>query len=171
MDKSFSDDTHALMIFSNPQTLVNPLFPFPSTRQYKENRQKMVDSIRAAGGEAYPHKWPVNAAVPTLIAENEGLENGARLENDVVIAGRIRSKREASQKMIFYDLVADGAKIQVMATFQDHDAATGDFAEIHHNLHRGDIVGVRGPVGRSQRGEFSVRRAEWGGKEEGQGGS
>merc|ERR1712007_65274 len=54
--------------------------------------------------------------------------------------------------MRFYDLVADESRIQVMCQAQHH--VVGDFAEAH--THRADIVGIRGFVGKSKRGELSI---------------
>lgn len=54
--------------------------------------------------------------------------------------------------MLFYDIAADGSKIQVMA---DRRQDPEGFA-IHSDLRRGDIVGMTGVAGRSQRGELSI---------------
>merc|ERR1712232_1085163 len=55
--------------------------------------------------------------------------------------------------MRFYDLVADGQRVQIMCQSQNHE---GDFEESHKNINRGDIIGIRGFVGKSQRGELSI---------------
>jgi len=51
-------------------------------------------------------------------------------------------------------VTADGHRIQVMCQAQHHEV--GDFAEAHANINRGDVVGIRGFVGRSNRGELSI---------------
>merc|ERR1719230_362329 len=57
-------------------------------------------------------------------------------------------------KLIFYDLHGDGCKIQAMCSERDHKV--GDFKEAHKLIKYGDIVGVRGCIGKSKTGELSV---------------
>ena len=68
----------------------------------------------------------------------------------VTIAGRALSERGkgSNAKLIFYDLHADGAKVQVMAQLQNHAAGPDDFAPCHKLIKRGDIIGVKGFVGK-----------------------
>uniref|UniRef100_A0A0G4G5S2 Lysine--tRNA ligase n=1 Tax=Chromera velia CCMP2878 TaxID=1169474 RepID=A0A0G4G5S2_9ALVE len=124
---------------------------------YFENRTKSLMEMKAKGIMMYPHKWNVNCSLPTFIAKYGGMADGAMDEKtEVVVAGRVLSVRASGQKLRFYTLAADGVKIQVMANLQHHDAATGDYYEIHDRLRRGDIIGVRGFPGKSKKGELSV---------------
>ena len=50
-----------------------------------------------------------------FIAKYEGLEAGERESDVVSVAGRVHAKREASAKLIFYDLRGESVKIQIMA--------------------------------------------------------
>merc|ERR1719456_386359 len=87
------------------------------------------------------------------------MEAGEKDEtNEVVIAGRVKTKREAGAGLIFYDLFADGHKIQIMASAADHkeSADIEEYATAHGRIRRGDIIGVRGFAGKSKRGELSV---------------
>lgn len=75
------------------------------------------------------------------------------------IAGRIYVKR-AQGKLVFYDIRAEGVKIQVMCQAQE---ATGPvpFEDQHEPLRRGDIVGIIGYPGRTAprnrpEGELSI---------------
>jgi lysyl-tRNA synthetase class 2 len=54
--------------------------------------------------------------------------------------------------LYFYDITADGAKIQV---FCDEKYDKHDFG-VHKNIRRGDIIGVVGHPGKSKRGELSI---------------
>jgi len=119
--------------------------------KYRENRMQMVANMK----DPYPHKWNVTISIPTLIEKYKGLADGAHEEGvEVCIAGRVRSKRASGANLRFYDLFADGARVQVMAQVQHHEGE--DFGENHGRINRGDIIGVRGFVGKSQRGELSV---------------
>mmetsp|Transcript_91451 Transcript_91451/g.295838 ORF Transcript_91451/g.295838 Transcript_91451/m.295838 type:complete len:570 (+) Transcript_91451:3-1712(+) len=118
---------------------------------YRENRIKALEDV----AEAYPHEWQVDSSVNALIERYSSLADGERDEGtEVRIAGRVRSKRASGAKLRFYDLSSDGSQIQVMCTPQFHEG--DDFAEVHGQIQRGDIIGVRGFVGKSNRGELSV---------------
>lgn len=57
--------------------------------------------------------------------------------------------------MIFIDLEAEGAKVQLMCTAQDYKG--GVFEDIGASVRRGDILGAEGKPGRSKNGELSIR--------------
>jgi len=118
---------------------------------YREGRMKMVKGLQ----DPYPHKWPVNMSLPALKEKYSYLEPASHIEDvEVCIAGRVRNKRASGASMLFYDLFADGVKLQIMCQKQHHTA--GDFVEAHANTRRGDIIGIRGFVGKSKTGELSV---------------
>lgn len=118
--------------------------------KYRENRIKALEAM----ADPYPHKWPVNRSIPTLVEEYKDIEAGAHIEGvEVVIGGRVLAKK-GQGKLIFYDLHADGAKIQIMCPADMHKV--GDFREEHKKIKYGDIMGVRGFPGKSKNGELSV---------------
>lgn len=57
-------------------------------------------------------------------------------------AGRIHSKRKASSKLIFYDIVQDGQMIQAVASRSNFAGTDDEFLLANKHLHRGDIVGT-----------------------------
>ncbi|KAI8871778.1 lysyl-tRNA synthetase [Ramicandelaber brevisporus] len=128
--------------------------------QYFEIRSRAVQNMRENGPEPYPHKFHVSISLTDLIAKYSSLQDGERDETtEVSIAGRVHNMRSSSSKLRFYDLHGEGTKVQVMAQAQDHkpdNASASDFEAVHDIFKRGDIVGVRGYVGRSKRGELSV---------------
>lgn len=123
--------------------------------QYIANRKTVIQKLKDSGNNPYPHKFSVSSSVPAFIAQfAESIEPGQQLDEPVVtLAGRIFSKRAASSRLLFYDLRADGAKVQIIA-----DASRGgeSFYDDHNLLRRGDIIGVRGTPGKSRKGEFSI---------------
>lgn len=80
------------------------------------------------------------------------------MERKVSIAGRIRTKRPSGTKLVFYDLVGDGAKVQIMASLScsEHAEDAEAFAKLHNGVKRGDIVGIVGHPGASKNGELSI---------------
>ncbi|KAI9219724.1 hypothetical protein BC828DRAFT_406444 [Blastocladiella britannica] len=129
--------------------------------QYFEIRSKAIAKVQAEGKiNPYPHKFHVSMGLPAFIEKYSSLEAGARLDGEVVsLAGRITTKRASGAKLRFYDLSGEGAKVQVMASLQDHtgaDAGDASYEEVHDLLRRGDIIGVVGVPGKSKMGELSI---------------
>jgi len=119
--------------------------------KYRENRIAMVKKLK----DPYPHKWDVTISIPGLIEKYKDIAEGSHLEDQIVsIAGRVKNKRTSGTKLMFYDLFADGSRVQIMCQVQYHE--DGEFLEAHQNINRGDIMGVRGFVGKSNKGELSV---------------
>jgi lysyl-tRNA synthetase class 2 len=118
--------------------------------KYRENRIKTLEAMK----DPYPHKWNVNRSLPSIVEEYKDIENGSHLENvDVTVAGRVLGKRGAG-KLIFYEMHADGVKIQIMCPMDMHKV--GDFKEEHKRIKYGDIMGVKGFPGKSKSGELSI---------------
>ncbi|EKX47161.1 hypothetical protein GUITHDRAFT_157671 [Guillardia theta CCMP2712] len=101
---------------------------------YFENRSKWVLSQKQGDGNPYPHKFQVDMSLPEYRSKFESMNEGEHDTNTIVsLAGRIWSKRQSGQSLIFYDLRGDGAKVQ-----------------------RGDVIGVVGHPGKSKKGELSI---------------
>lgn len=117
--------------------------------QYFENRSRTIMELRQTKDpNPYPHKFQVTITLPEFIAKYEGLARGeTKPEVEVAVAGRVLGLRTAGNKLRFYEIHADGKKLQVMCQAQDAD--TVDFAAQHEHLRRGDIIGIRGYPGRS----------------------
>lgn len=126
---------------------------------YIANRKAAVLALKNADKNPYPHKFQVTCTIPEFITKySQGLDAGQVLEEPIVsLAGRLYSKRAAGNRLVFYDLRADGVKVQIIA---DASKATGNFVQEHALLRRGDIVGVKGVPGKSRKGEFSIFATE-----------
>ncbi len=62
----------------------------------------------------YPSKFDASHTVAGVIQQFASIEDGARCTDTVVtLCGRITAKRDASNKLCFYDVTSDGATIQV----------------------------------------------------------
>lgn len=62
-------------------------------------------------------------------------------------------------QLIFVDLRADGAKLQVMANFRTFESEA-NFDHFRDGVRRGDIIGVRGRPTRTKTGELSIAPVE-----------
>ncbi|GJQ13869.1 hypothetical protein GpartN1_g5660.t1 [Galdieria partita] len=124
--------------------------------QYLKLRTKLIEEAKERGLDPYPHKFHTTRSIPNYIEKYHSLQAGEHF-TDITesLAGRIISKRSASSKLYFYDLRADGAKVQIMADAR-HASSLDDFTFTHSLLRRGDIVGVKGYPGKSKKGELSI---------------
>ena len=124
--------------------------------QYYENRLKMINSFQSEGETAFPHKFHASQRVSEYVRTYGPLPEGAQLEGESVsITGRILSKR-GQGKLMFYDLHAEGQKVQIMSDLSRYEGGEEAFREIHTLIKRGDIVGVVGTPGKSKKGELSI---------------
>jgi len=123
-----------------------------SHEAYYAIRQKHVTVLGEKGINAYPHKFHAKTSLPQFYKLYHEIPAAAHLDVKVAVAGRIMIKREMG-KLIFYDLRADGQKIQVIA--DEKSAAPGTW-EIHNYIRRGDLIGINGAPGKSRKGELSV---------------
>lgn len=110
----------------------------------------------------YPHKWPVTHTIPQLRAHFEPLcqEKDTYQPDHVSTAGRLTTIRSAGKNLLFMDVEADEAQIQVIlnkGTYGNDE----EFEHIRHAIKRGDIVGVNGKIGKSKAGELSILGAQF----------
>ncbi|OXB35516.1 lysine-tRNA ligase [Cryptococcus neoformans] len=128
---------------------------------FHEMRYKEIAKLRETKQpNPYPHKFNVTHAVPKFVEEwgKEGkLEKGqtAQLDKPICLAGRVYTIRESSSKLRFYDLKADGVKVQIMAQAQNATSLE-EYLDTHDRIRRGDIVGVTGVPSRTKMGELSL---------------
>ncbi|KAL4764136.1 lysine--tRNA ligase KRS1 [Aspergillus foveolatus] len=134
--------------------------------QYFEIRSKRINKLRETKQpDPYPHKFQVTDDLRKYLKEYESLAKGEQKpETTVRIAGRIYTKRSSGAKLIFYDIRAEGVKVQVVCQAQNASGAVS-FEDQHEHLRRGDIVGIVGFPGRSNPknrpdGELSIFATE-----------
>src|SRR5436189_5191452 len=92
----------------------------------------------------YPHKFQVTVDLRQFLKDYEKLQKGEQSRDiEVRIAGRIYTKRVAGSKLVFYDIRAEGVKVQVACQAQE---AMGDvsFEAQHEHLRQGGIIGIIG---------------------------
>lgn len=130
--------------------------------QYFEIRSRQINKLRTSKEHnPYPHKFQVTTDLRQFVQEHESLKTGEHHQDvEVRVGGRIYTKRISGQKLVFYDIRAQGVKVQVMCQAQE---ATGDvpFPAQHEHLRRGDVIGIVGYPGRTSpktraEGELSI---------------
>ena len=126
-------------------------------QQFRESRIRWIEKERGAGREPYVHKFNTTMRLPEYVSEFSSLEAGAKLETVQSISGRVMRKSASGAKLIFYDVVSEGAKVQVMADLGSSEVeGLQAFIALHNSIKRGDIVGITGYPGKSKKGELSI---------------
>jgi len=115
-------------------------------------RREKLDQLRAAGKDPFTEvKYPVDAHSQDITEAFEKYEG-----KEVHIAGRLMTRRIMG-KASFCDITDRPGKIQ--AYVKRDEIGEEDYAEFKH-YDIGDILGIRGEVFRTQKGEISVKAHE-----------
>ncbi|KAI5279048.1 lysyl-tRNA synthetase, partial [Ascosphaera aggregata] len=132
--------------------------------QYFEIRSNKINKLRQTKQpNPYPHKFQVTDDLRQFLTRYEYLKKAEQLpEKEVRIAGRIYTKRVSGAKLVFYDIRAEGVKVQVACQAQN---TSKPFEPQHEHLRRGDIIGIVGFPGRTNpknrdNGELSIFATE-----------
>lgn len=126
-------------------------------------RLEKVDQLRQLGLEPFAYKWEVTHRAAQLQADYADLETGAEDETvEVAIAGRILARRVFG-KLAFFNLQDETGTIQLYLDKKVIKAAMGDdaFSQLKQLTDVGDILGVKGSLKRTDKGELSVKVREY----------
>mmetsp|Transcript_16529 Transcript_16529/g.37997 ORF Transcript_16529/g.37997 Transcript_16529/m.37997 type:complete len:711 (+) Transcript_16529:89-2221(+) len=130
-----------------------------SESEIKLNRLAKVEAMREANVEPFEYTFDVTASAAQLAADyTDKLEPGEEDEgSDVGVAGRIMTRRVFG-KLAFFSLQDETGIIQL----QFDKKRLGDtFKGIKNWTDGGDIIGVRGSVRRTDKGELTIYATEW----------
>ncbi len=121
----------------------------PSLTQLQQIRRDKLKELQESGMDPFQiTKYEVDSDSAAIKADFDAMEGSS-----VSIAGRLMSKRGMG-KVSFCDLQDRSGRIQLYARRDEMDEA--EYARFR-KYDIGDIVGVKGTVFRTQRGEMSVR--------------
>jgi len=117
-----------------------------------QKRREKLDRIRAQGIEPYPHRYYRSHTTQQAIALLKQKEEGLTEKEEVRVAGRIMANRPMG-KISFLDLRDGSGKIQ-LCFHKEH--LSEKRLELFKDLDIGDIIGVKGNLGRTKSGEPTV---------------
>lgn len=120
----------------------------------REAREEKLKLLKEKGIEPYPHKYDRSHTAKELQDKYADLADGSETEDKVAVAGRIMAMRNNG---MFIDLADASGKIQVFChkeSMSEEQLANLELYDI------GDIIGARGTIRRTPRGELSVRATE-----------
>jgi lysyl-tRNA synthetase class 2 len=132
---------------------------------FRDTRIEKAKKLQALGFNPYAYKWDVTHSAQELQQAYVDLAAGESVDVEVAIAGRIMARRVFG-KLAFFTLQDDSGSIQL---YLDKKAIQAGMAEIDpqafSNLKQltdaGDILGVKGSIRRTEKGELSVAVREY----------
>ena len=125
--------------------------------ELRETRLEKVNALREQGREPYALQFDPSDRMAVLQAQHADLPKGEERDQIVVVAGRVMTRRVMG-KLAFFTLADETGTIQLFL----EKATLGEaFVQITTLVDAGDLIGVRGILRRTDRGELSVKVAEW----------
>ena len=124
-------------------------------------RLQKVDDLKQLGFNPFAYRWDVTHHTANLQETYTDLEAGAEVDQTVSLAGRILARRVFG-KLAFFSLQDETGTIQLYLDKKDIQAGMADidqqaFNHLKQLTDVGDILGVRGTIKRTEKGELSVK--------------
>ena len=121
---------------------------------YRQIRLNKLDAVKNLGIEPYPSDFRKDSKAKDLLKKYANLTAGENTDDVVTVAGRIMSMRNTG---MFIDLHDDSDKIQIFS----HKANLSELQqELLKTFDLGDIIGVKGKVRCTPRGEITIDSTE-----------
>ena len=117
-------------------------------KSYREEREMRLNNLveeknQPASSVLYP-PLPDNPThtIMEYRSQYDHISPGEGVSDSVILCGRIYSKRQASKKLIFFDLGSNGSRVQIMASLNSYEPTSSglSFDSLHSTAARGDIV-------------------------------
>ena len=122
-------------------------------------RLEKVEQLKAIGMNPYAYHWESTHHAAELQAKFVDLPAGEEVDLEVAIAGRILARRVFG-KLAFFNLQDETGTIQLYLDKQKITAGMADVPNAFNHLKQltdmGDLIGVKGTIKRTEKGELSV---------------
>ncbi|NEQ31191.1 MAG: lysine--tRNA ligase [Leptolyngbya sp. SIO4C5] len=136
-----------------------------SLEEIRATRLEKAQQLRDLGFNPYRYRWQTTHTAADLQTKFAELPNGEEVDIEVAIAGRILARRVFG-KLAFFNLQDETGTIQlyldkkkIQAGMADTDASA--FTHLKQLTDVGDILGVKGSLRRTDKGELSVSVQEY----------
>ena len=122
-------------------------------------RLEKVEQLKALGMNPYAYHWESTHHSAQLQEKFADLPAGEEADFEVTIAGRIMSRR-FSGKLAFFDVQDETGTIQLYLDKKHLTEAMADVPDAFNTIKKltdmGDIIGAKGTIKRTNKGELSV---------------
>lgn len=125
-----------------------------AVNEYKKIRIGKLEKLESLGHNPYPEKFSVDIKAKELHSKYQDLQNGEVTEDTYQIAGRVISHRNDG---MFIDILDETDQIQV---FCHKNQLSDEYIQIIQLIDISDIVGFRGIIRRTPRGELTLNASE-----------
>ena len=122
--------------------------------EQRQIRLDKMNKLMAKGINPYPHIYKPSMTAAGLGERYADLPPDTQTEDVVMVAGRIRAIRNSGMFMDIYDATG---KIQIYTSKEHSESAVLEMLDM---LDIGDVIGIKGTVRRTKRGELSVNTQE-----------
>ena len=140
-----------------------PTPPEPQSKstlaEIRASRIEKIELLKQAGQNPYAYQWTSTHQAAALQAKYADLPNEGEVDVEVAIAGRIMARRDMG-KLGFYSLQDETGTMQLFLDPAKIAAGMPEQPEAFSQLKQltdvGDIIGVKGTIKRTKRGELSI---------------
>jgi len=128
-----------------------------SPAEIRAIRLEKVEQLKQAGQNPYAYRWDLTDHAAQLQQKFAELANGTEDPLEVAIAGRIMARRVMG-KLAFFTLQDETGTIQLYLEQKRLQTEMGEeaFQHLKQLTDIGDILGVKGTIRRTEKGELSV---------------
>ncbi|MBD2084705.1 lysine--tRNA ligase [Coleofasciculus sp. FACHB-542] len=130
-----------------------------SSDDIRATRLEKVEQLKQRGMNPYAYQWESSHHAAQLQEKYADLPSGEEVEVEVAIAGRIMARRVFG-KLAFFTLQDETGSIQLYLEKKRIDEGMADVPDAFKHLKdltdAGDILGAKGTVKRTEKGELSV---------------
>jgi lysyl-tRNA synthetase, class II len=144
---------------STTPTAPQPEDPKSGLAEIRSTRIGKAQKLTELGLNPYAYSWDCTHQAAALQESYRDLANGEEVDVEVSIAGRIMARRVMG-KLAFFGIQDETGTIQLYLAKQQVEEGmpevTDAFAHLKQLTDIGDIIGARGKIKRTEKGELSV---------------
>jgi lysyl-tRNA synthetase class 2 len=128
-----------------------------SSDDLRSTRLEKAEQLRQQGLNPYAYRWQVTHHAAELQEKYADLPAGETVDVEVAVAGRIMTRRVMG-KLAFFTLRDESGNIQLYLEKKRIQENMGDdaFRLLDKLTDAGDILGVKGAIRRTEKGELSI---------------
>ncbi len=138
--------------------------PHSTLAEIRATRLVKADKLRELGMNPYAYNWVSTHQAAALQLEYADLASGEEVDIPVAIAGRIIARRVMG-KLAFFSIQDETGAIQLYLNKQQIEAGMAAVPDAFSHLKQltdvGDIIGVKGTIKRTEKGELSILVSEY----------
>ncbi|NES81682.1 MAG: lysine--tRNA ligase [Moorea sp. SIO2B7] len=132
--------------------------------EIRATRIEKVEQLKNLGLNPYAYKWESTHHAAELQEKYADISDGEEVNVEVAIAGRIIARRVFG-KLAFFTIQDETGTIQLYLDKKTIEAKMADIPKAFNHLKKltdaGDIIGVKGTIKRTEKGELSVYVSEY----------